>query len=52
MYVIISLLKGRSFGDICNNRVEDDAMNALRDIFYATERPSKLALAALNKVLL
>jgi hypothetical protein len=48
MYVIISLLKGRGFGDICNNRVDDDTMNALRDIFYATERPSQKAIEALK----
>ena len=52
LYVIISLLKGRGFGDICNNRVDDDTMNALRDIFYATERPSQLALNTLQKILL
>ena len=39
MYVIISLLKGRSFSDICKNRVDDDTMNAFRDILYATEKP-------------
>ena len=52
MYVIVSLLKGRGFGEICNERIEDDMMNALRDIFYATERPSDLALSALQKVIL
>lgn len=52
MYVIVSLLKGRSFGDICNNRVDDDTMNALRDVFYATERPTPAAIAALNKLIL
>ena len=52
MYVIISLLKGRTFGDICNNRVEDDTMNALRDVLYATARPSDLAKAAIMKLLL
>lgn len=52
LYVIISLLKGRTFGDICNNRVDDDTMYALRDILYATERPTAAAIAALSKILL
>jgi hypothetical protein len=52
LYVIISLLKGRTFGDICNNRVDDDTMYALRDILYATERPTAAAIAALGKILL
>jgi hypothetical protein len=52
LYVIISLLKGATFGEVCNNRVDDDTMNALRDILYATERPTQIALAALNKILI
>jgi hypothetical protein len=51
MYVLISLLKGRSFDDICKNRVDDDTMNALRDILYATEKPRALALKEAAKVL-
>lgn len=39
MYVIISLLKGTSFADICKNRVDDDTMNSIRDLLYATETP-------------
>lgn len=39
MYVIISLLQGRSFRDICQKRVDDDTMNAFRDLLYATEKP-------------
>jgi len=46
MYIIISLLKGRTFADLCKNRVDDDTMNAIRDLLYATERPSELALKA------
>ena len=46
MYIIISLLKGRTFMELCKNRVDDDTMNALRDLLYATERPSALAVAA------
>ena len=43
MYVIISLLKGRTFHDICLNPVDDDTMLAIRDLLYATERPSERA---------
>ena len=51
MYVILSLLGGRTFKDICENPVDDDTMNALRDILYATERPSSLAIHAVAKLL-
>lgn len=46
MYVIISLLKGRSFSDICRARVDDDTMNSIRDLLYATPRPLPLAMRA------
>ena len=49
MYVIISLLKGKTFPELCKNRVDDDTMNAIRDLLYATERPSELAVAAVKK---
>lgn len=39
MYVVISLLQRRAFVDICRNRVDDDTMNAFRDLLYATEKP-------------
>jgi hypothetical protein len=48
MYVIISLLQGRSFTDICKNPVNDDTMNALRDLLFATERPRKEAVKLLS----
>ena len=48
MYIIISLLKGASFSWLCKNRVDDDTMNSLRDLLYATERPSPTAIAALK----
>lgn len=51
MYVIISLLKGRSFADICQNRVDDDTMNAIRDLLYATENPSEKAMKEAVKFL-
>lgn len=43
MYVIISLLSGRSFAEICQNPVDDDTMNAFRDLVYASEKPSEKA---------
>ena len=51
MYVIISLLKGRTFREICKNRVDDDVMNAVRDLLYATMRPTPLALKEAIKFL-
>jgi len=51
MYVILSLLAGKTFADICKNPVADDTMNALRDILYATERPRELATDAALKLL-
>jgi hypothetical protein len=44
MYVIISLLKGLSFTDICKNRIDDDIMNSIRDLIYATENPTETAI--------
>ena len=52
MYVIISLLKGRHFAEICRKRVDDDTMNAIRDLLYATERPRAAAIAAARDRLL
>lgn len=46
MYVIISLLKGRTFDDICKHPVDDDTINALRDLLFATARPRALAKKA------
>jgi hypothetical protein len=51
MYVIVSLLQGRTFADICKNRVPDDTMNAFRDLFYATEKPRPEALERAIKLL-
>jgi len=39
MYIVISMLKGASFADLCRNRVDDDTMNGIRDLLYATEDP-------------
>jgi hypothetical protein len=44
LYVIICLLRGKSFLTICKNVVDDDTINAFRDILYAEEKPRKAAL--------
>ena len=51
MYVIILLLKGRPFHEICKNRVDDDVMHAVRDLLYTTMRPTSLALKEAIKFL-
>lgn len=51
MYVIISLLKGRPFDDICKNRIDDDTMSAFRDVLFATARPGILAIKRVVKLL-
>jgi len=51
MYIIISLLKGKDFADLCQNRVDDDLMNSIRDLIYATENPSEKAIKEAVKVL-
>lgn len=51
IYIIISLLKGKTFSWLCKNRVDDDTMNAFRDILYATERPSEKAIHDVVKLL-
>lgn len=47
LYVIICLLKGRSFQAICTDIIRDDTINAFRDVLFATEKPRR---EALNKV--
>jgi hypothetical protein len=39
LFVIICLLHGRPFFDICTHVVDDDTMNAFRDILFAEEKP-------------
>jgi hypothetical protein len=48
LFVIISLLFGRTFADICHNPIDDDAANAYRDVLYATARPRELGLNILG----
>lgn len=41
LFVIICLMHGRSFYDICTHVVDDDTMNAFRDILFADEKPRR-----------
>jgi hypothetical protein len=51
LIVIICLLKGRPFYNICKNIIADDIANAFRDILFAEENPRKEALdVALDKL--
>jgi Ulp1 family protease len=51
LYTIISLLLGKSFYDICVNIVDDDTMNGLRDVLFATEAPRREAIEKAMKLL-
>jgi hypothetical protein len=44
LYTIISLLKGKTFQDICLDVVKDDTINAFRDVLFVSEAPRKEAL--------
>jgi len=44
MYVILNLLGGRGFQEICKDVVSDDVMNTFRDVLFAEERPRKEAI--------
>ena len=44
LFVLICLLKGRSFYDICSKVVDDDTMNSFRDVLFATETPRREAI--------
>lgn len=53
LIVIICLLQGRRFYDICKNVIPDDVANAFRDVVYAEEKPRKDAIdIALKKLCL
>ena len=41
LFVIICLLRGRPFYNICKQIVDDDVMNSFRDILFAEEKPRK-----------
>ncbi len=51
LYTIISLLLGKSFYDVCVNIVDDDTMNGLRDVLFATEAPRREAIEKALKLL-
>ena len=44
LFVIICLLNGRPFYNICKKVVDDDTMNAFRDILFAEEKPRREAI--------
>lgn len=44
LFTIICLLKGRSFFDICSKIVDDDTINAFRDILFSTDKPRRDAI--------
>ena len=44
LFVLICLLRGKAFYDICSNIIDDDTMASLRDILFATEKPSKVSI--------
>ena len=51
LYVIICLLKGNDFHKICMDIVNDDTVNAFRDVIFSTEKPRKEAFdAAVQKL--
>lgn len=44
LYVLICLMKGRTFTEICKSVIDDDTMNAFRDVLFATDKPRKIAI--------
>ena len=53
LYVIICLLRGRPFDQICNNVVRDDVMNSFRKILFAEETTRQIEIdRALPKICL
>jgi hypothetical protein len=44
LFCIICLLHGSPFHEICKKIVDDDTMNAFRDILFAEERPRRAAI--------
>lgn len=44
LFVLICLLSGRPFYNICKKVVDDDTMNAFRDILFAEEKPRRAAI--------
>lgn len=44
MYMILNMLGGRPFQEICKDVVNDDVMNTFRDVLFAEEKPRKDAI--------
>jgi hypothetical protein len=44
MYVILSLLGGRPYREICEDVVSDEVMNTFRDVLFAEETPRREAI--------
>lgn len=44
LLVIICLLNGKEFQDICKTMVNDDEVNRIRDVLFAEEKPRKGAI--------
>jgi hypothetical protein len=44
LFVLICLLRGRPFYNISKNIVDDDTMNAFRDVLFAEEKPRREAI--------
>lgn len=44
MYVILNLLGGRPYRDVCEDIVSDDVMNTFRDVLFAEETPRRAAI--------
>ena len=51
LYVIICLLNGKDFANICKNVVDDDTMNSFRDVIFAEETPRHGAIEKALKTL-
>ena len=51
LYTIISLVLGKSFYEVSTRIVDDDTMNALRDVLFATEKPRREAIERAMKLI-
>jgi hypothetical protein len=52
LYVLISMILGKSFKEVCGKKhlVDDDTINSIRDLLFATEIPSEKAIQAANSL--
>jgi hypothetical protein len=44
MYVILNLLGGRPYREVCEDIVSDEVMNTFRDVLFAEETPRRAAI--------